>query len=124
MKNKTTIWIAIIFVLLAAFILKIGFSKSKDKEVKDKDSKVKDKDAKAKKAKSKDAKSTDQDGKSKDSKIKDKDVKNKDSKPKKTKSIFDLVFLGGNRRPPRSNAIMLRTFYEVLCPLNTGASQI
>lgn len=32
MKNKNTIWIAIIFVLLAALILKIGFSKSKDKE--------------------------------------------------------------------------------------------
>jgi membrane fusion protein (multidrug efflux system) len=34
MKKKSTIWIAVIFILLALFFVKIGFSKSSDKETK------------------------------------------------------------------------------------------
>lgn len=34
MKKKSTIWISIIFVLLVAFFLKLGFTKSSDKDIK------------------------------------------------------------------------------------------
>lgn len=34
MKKKSTLWIAAIFILLAGFFVKIGFSKSSDKEMK------------------------------------------------------------------------------------------
>lgn len=40
MKKKSTIWIAIIMILLVAFFLKIGFTKSSEKDNK-KDSKEK-----------------------------------------------------------------------------------
>ena len=35
MKKKSTLWIAIILVLIVAFFLKVGFSKSSDKDDKE-----------------------------------------------------------------------------------------